>query len=200
MEKLIHQYLEQLYFPYYYNGNYGIYHNDDIFDDINLASATDLVKNFKTIYCIEYEEVKLFVYTWGVKIFPDIDLTEYWKEHDRWVTYWNDGNNKAGGYYSHVEGSGPRTDFSQVQLPQVRQIGASTIALNLVSVQSMSAPKVGLLYMDYQYGNKPKKQTIKQKLNGVLDKIKIFIRKMEKDIRKYLHITNYNTTFVTQEK
>lgn len=61
------------------------------------------------------------------------------------------------------------------------------------------APMGNLFYLDYQY-DKPKKQTFKQKVNSILDKMKIFIRKMEKDIRKYLHITNYNATFVTQEK
>lgn len=197
MEKLIHQYLEENYFPYKEKDIYKIYLNDGIFDDITRESPIKIISDLKTIYGLEYEEVKLFVYLWGVKKYSDINLSEYWGEYDNWVTFLNDGTNKAGGYFSHAEGSGPQTDFSSITFPMVQRVMSRTIGLDMVSVRPMSAPKGILFYMDYKYGPK---LTFKQKLNRVLDKIKIFIRKMEKDIRKYLHITNYNTTFVTQEQ
>lgn len=193
MEKLIYQYLEENYFPYKEGDDcYRLYKNDNIFDEIYAESSNKIVDDLKIIYGIEYEEVKLFVFIWSVKKFPNIDLSEYWGEYDRWIKYWGDGTNKAGGYYSHVEGSG-NSNFSQGVLPLAQRIAARTIGFDMVSVQPLSMPMGLLQYVDFQY--RPK-QTIKQKVNSVLEKVKIFIRKMEKDIRKYLHITNYNTTFV----
>ncbi len=184
MEKLIHQYLDQNYFPYKEGTDYyRLYRNDNQLEILFEVQPSEIVKDLKTIYLLEVEEIKLFTYTWAVKIFQDIDLEKYWNKLSKYDVY-----NTAGGTFSHAEG---------FQLPLVRQVVASTIGLDLVSVQPMSAPKGILFYMDYKY---EPKLTFKQKVNSVLDKMKIFIRKMEKDIRKYLHITNYNATFVTQEK
>jgi hypothetical protein len=183
MEKLIHQYLDENYFPYKEGSDYyRIYHNDNQLEILFEIQPYEIVRDLKEIYLLEIEEIKLFTYTWAVKIYPDIDLSKYWSSLGHLYTTAGIGN------YSHVEG---------FLLPIARQAMTSTIGLDLVSIQPMTAPKGILFYMDYQYD---KKQSIKQKLNSVLDKIKIFIRKMEKDIRKYLHITNYNATFVTQEK
>lgn len=182
MEKLIHQYLTENYFPYKEGSDYyRLYRNDNQLEILFEVQPNEIVKDLKQIYILEVEEVKLFTYTWAIKIFPDIDLEKYWNKLSKYEVY-----STAGSTYSHAEGN---------FLPIARQVVASTIGLDLVSVQPMSMPKGLIFYMDVVV----KKQTFKQKLNSILDKAKIFIRKMEKDIRKYLHITNYNTTFVTQE-
>jgi hypothetical protein len=182
MEKLIHQYLTENYFPYKEGSDYyRLYLNDNQLEILVELQPYEIVRDLKQIYLIEVEEIKLFTYTWAIKIFPDIDLTKYWSSLGYLYTIAGTGN------YSHVDG---------FLLPISRQVIASTIGLDLVSVQPISMPKGLFYYMDTVV----KKQTFKQKVNSVLDKMKIFIRKMEKDIRKYLHITNYNATFVTQEK
>lgn len=194
MEKLIHQYLDENYFPYKEdNDHYRIYHNDMELEVLFEIQPTALNKTLKDIYGVHFEEVKLFVYTWSIKYFPDIDLTKYWGRFVELDKYFGEGTP----IHNEVIYGVADNNFDNFQFPVVRRVFSTLIANDLVSVQPLSAPKGILQYIDYVY--KPK-QTFKQKVNSVLDKMKIFIRKMEKDIRKYLHITNYNATFVTQEK
>lgn len=192
MEKLIHQYLDINYFPYREgNDPYRLYLNDNELEILSEVQPYSLMKDLKSIYLLEEEEIKLFVYTWAVNIFPDIDLDKYWEKLSKFKLYTMAGE----GNYSHAEGNWSQHEgFTNIEFPTVRQVFSTVVASDLVSVQPMSLPKGNWFYFIPQI----KKQTPKQKLNNILNKAKIFIRKMEKDIRKYLHITNYNTTFVTR--
>lgn len=197
MENLIHQYLDENYFPYKQeNDHYRIYHNDMIIDVLYEEAPVKLNQNLINIYGIKQDEVRSFVNSWAIKYFPDIDLTKYWGrfvELDRYTEKWKSWAEEFNGReIDDYQPEGGRLEG--VVFPIVQRVMAKTIAQDLVSVQPLATPKMNLFYFIPHV----KKPTFKEKLNSMLRKVKIFIRKMEKDIRKYLHITNYNTTFVTQ--
>lgn len=195
MEKLIHQYLDENYFPYKEgDDHYRIYHNDMEWEVLFEIQPTALNKVLRDIYGVKFDEVKRYVYSWSIKYFPDIDLTKYWGRYIELDKYFGEGTP----IHDEVIHGGVDDDFQNFQLPLVRRVYSTLIANELVSVQPMSMPTGLLHYIDYVYEPKKIKLSFKQKVNSILNKVKIFIRKMEKDIRKYLHITNYNTTFVTQ--
>jgi len=195
MEKLIHKYLDENYFPYKEaNDHYRIYDNDMELETLFEIQPTRLNKTLKDIYGLSFEEVKLFVYTWAVKYFQDIDLDKYWERYIELDKYFGEGTpieTFCLGDYSEARG------FDNVAFPMARRIFSSVVAQDLVTVQPLSAPKGMLFYMDFKYDSK---KTFKQKLNTLLGKVKIFITRMERKIRNYLHLTNYYNTFVTQEE
>jgi hypothetical protein len=50
-----------------------------------------------------------------------------------------------------------------VQMPNVQQIAAKTIGMDLVPVQPMSAPSGQLFHLDYVYGNENKKNAVRKR-------------------------------------
>jgi hypothetical protein len=57
--------------------------------------------------------------------------------------------------------------FNQQLFPNVKRIFAQTIGLDLVSVQPLSAPKLSLNYMDFQYGTLDKRHRRKQSIDKI---------------------------------
>jgi hypothetical protein len=191
MEKLIHQYLDYNYYLYDLNGHDCIY---------SLGNETsEILVDLTSIYCLEIVECKLFVYTWAIKYKQDVDLSSFWFVKE--TEYLELIKPKQWSSRGNLEG---------LMFPMVQRVMARTIGLDLVSVQPMSPPTGTLFYMDMAFEPRPgisgrytgKKLTYYQifdnKKRQVYKKTKIFIEKIQKDIRKYLHVSNYNTTFVTQ--
>lgn len=183
MEKLIHQYLDYNYYLYDLNGHDCIY---------SLGNETsEILVDLTSIYCLEIVECKLFVYTWAIKYKQDVDLSSFWFVKE--TEYLELIKPKQWSSRGNLEG---------LMFPMVQRVMARTIGLDLVSVQPMSAPTCKLFYLDYTYGTKPIKRNFKNKIKSVLGKMMLFIeeiqKNIEKDINKYLHVSNYNTTFVTQ--
>lgn len=183
MEKYIHEYLTENYFPYPISFVYNLYLNDDIIDDITKANGNQILKELKDIYGLEKEESKLFIYTWAVKLFPDVNLDDYWESYEK-------KEQKLNYYLNNLDINKFGNDsFGNFYFPIIRNITASTLANDLVSIQPLSAPKAKLMWLDFIY---------EETKISRLQKLFIFIKEIPKIILEYLHISNYNNTFVRQ--
>ena len=127
MEKLVQQYL----FQYYYIdtsevGNDGIYYRLDENKWKSAHNGVKLINEIVTVFGLEDidDSVKIIINDWAATIKPDVDLEFYWKTMEELFGF-----------------------------PIAQRIAAQTIGMDLVAVQPMSAPKVELLYMDFQYDN-----------------------------------------------
>lgn len=127
MEKFVQQYLS----TYYYIktsevGNDGIYY---VNDDRRIPTAHNgdkLITEIVTVFGLENVDgnIKIIINNWAATIKPDVDLEFYWKTTEELFGF-----------------------------PIAQQIAATTIGLDLVAVQPMEGPIVGLMYMDFQYDN-----------------------------------------------
>lgn len=125
MEKLVQQYL----FEYYYIdtseiGNDGIYYKLNQNKWKSPHSYNLLLKEIETVFGIEEVLIKLIINDWAVSEKPDVDLEFYWTTMEDLIGF-----------------------------PNVRQIVAQTIGMDLVAVQPMSTPRVELMHIYYQYDN-----------------------------------------------
>ena len=124
MQNYIQQYLSDYYYVKTSEvGNDGIYYINDDRRIPTPFNGSKLIKEIVTIFGLQEDDVKPYIESWAVSIKPDIDLEFYWKTMD------------------DLFGS-----------PIAQQIAAQTIGMDLVAVQPISGPRVGLLYMDFQYG------------------------------------------------
>lgn len=123
MQSYIQQYLSDYYYIKTSEvGNDGIY---SINEDRRIPTpfnGSKLIKEIVTIFGLEEDEIKPYIESWAVSIKPDIDLDFYWKTMDDLFGF-----------------------------PMAHRIAATTIGVDLVAVQPLSAPRGELLYMDYQY-------------------------------------------------
>lgn len=195
MEKYIHDYLTENYYPYKNKqGEYWLYLNDDLFGEHTNANGYDLLCELRDIYGLEVVETKLYIFTWAIQIYKDIDLSAYW-DHYEAIYVQKEEAKKKWSALGYLEG---------YAYPVVQRIVAHTLASDLVSVQPMEAPKGMIFYMDYMYdGVLPKdrpKPTIYQKFKARFDKIIIFIKEIPNEVEKYLHISNYYNTFVIDKE
>jgi len=121
----IQQYLSEYYYIKTSEvGNDGIY---SIIDERRIPipfNGSKLIKEIVTIFGLEEDVLKSYIESWAVSIKPDVDLEFYWK-----------------------------TTEDLFGFPIAHQIAATTIAMDLVAVQPLSAPRGKLMYMDFQYDN-----------------------------------------------
>lgn len=127
MEKLVQQYL----FEYYYIetsevGNDGIYYKLNQNKWKSPHNYSLLLKEINTVFGLEEDLTKQIINDWAVSVKPDVDLEFYWTTLEDLIGF-----------------------------PMAHRIAATTIGMDLVAVQPMSAPRGELLYMDYQYGVDP---------------------------------------------
>lgn len=135
MEEYIYNYLTENYFVKTSSiGNDGIYKKNDTRIIETPTDGNKLVNEIITIFDVEKEEVILCVFIWASRIKDGIELEYYWKVH------WENEDLKI---YDLV-------------FPIIQRVNTSTLALDLVSVQPMSAPKSTLFYMDTVYEEKKK--------------------------------------------
>jgi hypothetical protein len=129
MKKYILSYLtENYYLDKSEIGNAGIYAFDDDRRFKVPSNAKKLIEEIVTLFGYSFTRTKWIIHGWAKKEKPDFCLKFYWSSHE-------------------IDG----TIFAPF-IPITRSVAASTIGLDLVSVQPMSAPKGLLSYLDFQYG------------------------------------------------
>jgi hypothetical protein len=180
MRKYIHKHLDEKYYvatsPV---GNYGIYPLADK-DDVNKYPeyGDTIIKEVVTIFSIEKEEAKLEIHLWAHKKNDDTDLDFYWKSH---ATPLNIGN---------------------LIFPIAQRISATTIGHDLVPVQSMSMPKMDLVYLDFIH-NKPWYKKLWDNFKGFFKKKpkKKFMRYgvLNHDTRKNQWLEQYSAMHLAQQ-
>jgi len=126
MEKYIQQYLsDYFYIKTSEVGFDGIYYKLDDRRFPTPFNGSKLIKEIVTIFCVNEHDVKTIIHFWSLSIKPNVDLEFYWK-----------------------------TTEDLFGFPMAQRIAATTIGMDLVSVQPMDGPR-GELYMDFQYGVDP---------------------------------------------
>lgn len=123
MEQLLHKYLSSYYFIDTSDvGNDGIYLINSTRRYKAPIYGIKLLEELNVIFNLEKGYLQSNVDKWAKSIKEDVDLEWFWLQEDLF-------------------------DF-----PITHRIAASTVGLDLVSVQPMGIPSGQLLYMDYDYG------------------------------------------------
>jgi len=127
MEKYVQQYLSSYYYIKTSEvGNDGIYY---VNDDRRIPTphyGSKLIKEIVTVFGLKDidDSVKIIINSWAATIKPDVDLEYYWRVYEDVIGF-----------------------------PMTHQIAATTVAMDLVTVQPMGARRGELMYMDFQYDN-----------------------------------------------
>lgn len=134
MEKYIYTYLSENYYIKTSDvGNYGIYER---YSDLRIPipyNGDRLVKDVVTVFGVSKDDARAYIIQWAELVEPGCDLEFYWKT---------------------------ASDFANILFPTIQQVAARTIAMDLVPVQPMEAPKAQLLYLYYVYGKETRYEKV----------------------------------------
>ena len=127
MEKFVQQYLSTYYYVKTSEiGNDGIYYVNDDRRIPTPHNGGKLLTEIVTVFGLEDVDgnIKIIINDWAATIKPDVDLEFYWKTMEDLFGF-----------------------------PIAQRIAAQTMGMDLVAVMPLSAPRVELMYMDFQYDN-----------------------------------------------